>query len=208
VNWFRNLKVVTKLTLGFGLLMVIAVSVGVQGLRGMAQTDENLKEIHERHAIGLVKLLEADVHLLHMSRTLRNVVLDVGTERFASRTQELETSREQFEKAFAAYRRTLSGSDPVQQLEAQEVDQLQTQLRNEQQDVPQLAAGGRLPGMMATSKALYVDAGVKEVRTVENQLEAVIKELETHKFAAMEGFSELGSGSPSRRPGPAHGRGP
>ncbi|HEX5748235.1 MAG TPA: methyl-accepting chemotaxis protein [Archangium sp.] len=195
MNWFRNLKVVTKLALGFGLLTVLAVFVGVQGLRGMAQTDESLKEIHEHHALALVKLLEADVHMLHMSRTLRNVVLDVGTERFAERTAELEASREKFGKAFAAYQQTISGSEPVQQLKAAEVEQLMTQLRNEQQDVLQLATSGRLPALIAASKDLYIDAGVKEARTVENQIEAVIKELETHKFAEMERFSEQSTAS-------------
>ena len=94
VNWFRNLKVVTKLTLGFGLLAVLVVVVGMQGLRGMAQTDERLKAIHEQHALGVVKLLEADVHMLHMSRTVRNMVLDVGTERLANRTEEIEDEPE------------------------------------------------------------------------------------------------------------------
>ncbi|WP_375770159.1 methyl-accepting chemotaxis protein [Archangium gephyra] len=190
MNWFRNLKVVTKLTLGFGLLTVLAVLVGVQGLRGMAQTDESLQEIHEHHALGLVKLLEADVHMLHMSRTLRNVVLDVGTERLSERTAELEQSRELFEKAFTQFRQTISGSDSVQQLKAAEVEQLLTQLRSEQQDVLRLASSGRLPGLIAASKDLYIDAGVKEVRAVENQIEGVIKELEAHKFAAMERFSD------------------
>ncbi|MCY1076104.1 methyl-accepting chemotaxis protein [Archangium lansingense] len=184
------MKVVTKLTLGFGLLTVLAVVVGVQGLHGMAQTDERLKQIHEHHALGLVKLLESDVHMLHMSRTLRNVVLDVGTERLASRTQELETSREQFEKAFAAYRQTLSSSDSVEQLKAAEVEQLMSQLRNEQQEVLQLSVSGRLPGLVATSKDLNVDAGVMDVRAIENQIEAIIKELEAHTFEAMERFSE------------------
>ncbi|MFY0583901.1 methyl-accepting chemotaxis protein [Cystobacter fuscus] len=195
VKWFRNLKVVTKLTLGFGLLTVLAVFVGVQGLRGMAQTDESLQEIHEHHALGLAKLLEADVHMLHMSRTLRNVVLDVGTERLSERTAELEKSREQLEEAFAAYRRTIFSSDSAQQLKAAEVDRLLTQLRSEQQDVLQLAASGRLPRMLTTSKDLYVDAGVKEVRAVENQIEAAITELEAHQFAAMEQFSERSASS-------------
>lgn len=59
MNWFRDLRVVTKLALGFGLLTLLAVFVGVQGLRGMAQLDESLDVMHERHAIGLAKLLEA-----------------------------------------------------------------------------------------------------------------------------------------------------
>ncbi|MFL5352653.1 methyl-accepting chemotaxis protein [Archangium sp.] len=189
------MKVVTKLTLGFGLLAVLVVFVGMQGLRAMAQTDASLKEIHEQHALGVVKLLEADVHMLHMSRTVRNMVLDVGTARLANRTEELETSRTQFEKSFEAYRRTIPGSDPVQQLKAAEVEKLLVQLRSEQQDVVQLSASGRLPGLLATSKDLYVDAGVKEVRAVENQIEEVIKELETHKFAAMERFVEQSNAS-------------
>ncbi|WP_233262064.1 methyl-accepting chemotaxis protein [Vitiosangium sp. GDMCC 1.1324] len=189
------MKVVTKLTLGFGLLTMLALLVGVQGLRGMAQTDESLKEIHEQHALGIVKLLEADVYMLHMSRTVRNMVLDVGTQRLASRTEELEANRKQFEKAFAAYRQTIPGSDSVQQLKAAQMEQLLVQLQNEQQDVLRLAADGRLPGMLATSKDLYVDAGVKDVRAVENQIEEVLKELETHKFAAMERFVEQSTAS-------------
>ncbi|WP_321549927.1 methyl-accepting chemotaxis protein [Hyalangium rubrum] len=189
------MKVVTKLALGFGLLMLLAVFVGVQGLRGMAQMDERLDTMHERHAVGLSKLITADVHMLHMSRTLRNVVLDVGTQRLDSRLAEMAASRKAFEEAFSVYRQRISNSDPVQQSKVEEVDKLMAKLQQEQDQVLRRASTGQLPGLLQTSKDLYTDAGVVQVRQIENQLEEVIRDLETHKLAAMQHFSDQATAS-------------
>lgn len=123
-------------------------------------------------------------------RTVRNVVLDVGTQRLAERLEEMKTSRREFKEAFAAYRQTLTAADTVQQRKAEEVEKLLVQLLSQQDEVLQLASSGRVLELLATSKDLNLDAGVKRVRVIENQLETLIRELESHKLAAMQQFSE------------------
>ena len=70
MTWFRNLKIVTQLSLGFGLIALLASAVGFQGLRGMDLMQRGLERLYGRHALGVARLREADIAMLHASRTI------------------------------------------------------------------------------------------------------------------------------------------
>src|SRR5213594_3620076 len=56
VAWFRNLKTLTKLILGFSAVGVIMVAVGITGLFGLQQLREELRTVYEGSTLSLANV--------------------------------------------------------------------------------------------------------------------------------------------------------
>jgi len=56
VAWFRNLKTLTKLMLGFSAVGVIMVAVGIIGLLGLQQLREELRTVYEGSTLSLANV--------------------------------------------------------------------------------------------------------------------------------------------------------
>ena len=142
MTWFRNLKIATKLAMGFGLIALLAALVGLQGLRGMDLMEQSLGTLYERHALGVARLREADIAMLHASRAIRNIVLDLDTEILEHRVEEIRDSDEQFLAAMKAYRDTLDRTDAPALRRVDDIDRLYAQLQEKRERVRQLSASG------------------------------------------------------------------
>ena len=53
MTWFKNLKTMTKLMLGFGTMALLMALVGYQGLSGMGKIDSMLAELYQKDLIGI-----------------------------------------------------------------------------------------------------------------------------------------------------------
>lgn len=190
MTWFRNLKIATKLSMGFGLVALLALLIGVQGLRGMDLMEQSLGTLYERHALGVARLREADIAMLHASRAIRNIVLDLDTEILATRLEEIRENDARFIAAMKAYRDTLDRTDASALRRVDDIDELYEQLRGKREQISKLATSGRLPELAKTSSDLYTDAGVKGVRAVENEVELQLTSLEAGEFDGMKQFAE------------------
>jgi methyl-accepting chemotaxis protein len=188
MTWFRNLKIVTQLALGFGLIALLASAVGFQGWRGMDLMQQGLERLYGRHALGVARLREADIAMLHASRTIRNIVLDLSTELLEQRTAELQESDAKFSSALKAYRETLDHTDTPALQRVNDLERLYAELRDKREKIRQLSASNLLPEFARNSFDLYSDAGVKDVLVLENQVEKILTELESREFDGMEQF--------------------
>lgn len=59
MQWFRNLKTVTKLTIGFALVGVIMIGVGYLGIRNMGIINAGVQEVYEQHLLTIRAIAEA-----------------------------------------------------------------------------------------------------------------------------------------------------
>ena len=75
MQWFRNFRVGLKLGLGFGLLAVLAVALGVQGITGLKKMNDDVVSMSD-NAEGLRAIMEANLQVLRLSRAVRNAILD------------------------------------------------------------------------------------------------------------------------------------
>jgi hypothetical protein len=53
MTWFKNLKTMTKLMLGFGILALLMSVVGYMGLSGMAEIDQMMSTLYQQDMLGL-----------------------------------------------------------------------------------------------------------------------------------------------------------
>ncbi|MGE5315241.1 MAG: methyl-accepting chemotaxis protein, partial [Acidobacteriota bacterium] len=75
MNWFKNLKIGTKLIVSFLLLSAITVAVGFQGLTNMGTINDMLNSLYENETLGISYLKEANIDLIYFGRAQSNLLL-------------------------------------------------------------------------------------------------------------------------------------
>jgi methyl-accepting chemotaxis protein len=78
--WFKNLKTMTKLMLGFGALALLIGVVGYQGMSGMGKMDEMMSTLYEKELLGVSAIKDVATSVAMIGRQTRNVVItaDMG----------------------------------------------------------------------------------------------------------------------------------
>lgn len=75
MEWFRNLKVGSKLIGGFLAVAVIGAIIGTQGIVKSSQMNDMATIMYEREVLGLSHVAEANVQLLAATRSIRSAIL-------------------------------------------------------------------------------------------------------------------------------------
>ncbi len=96
MRWFDNLKVGTKLLLGFLVVSLITATVGAVGIRNMSTMAALNDKMYEQDVIGLAYIKQANVDLVTYGRALRNVLIATTADERSSAKQDMESSKEQF----------------------------------------------------------------------------------------------------------------
>jgi methyl-accepting chemotaxis protein len=104
MSWLRNLKTSFKLLAAFGLMAILMSLVGYQGIQGMAALKDTLDVMHQRHALGIDNVKEAEVQLKQISRMLLTVLIDDTLAAKQTRVVAIEKSRKIFLSELAKYR--------------------------------------------------------------------------------------------------------
>src|ERR1022692_3164148 len=73
--WFKNLKTMTKLMLGFGALALLMGVVGYQGLSGMGKIDEMMSKLYEKDMLGLSAIKDVATSVAMIGRQTRGAVI-------------------------------------------------------------------------------------------------------------------------------------
>ncbi len=141
MRWFRALPIGRKLAIGFGLLVVLVVAVGVQGMVSARRISGMMHETYVRHSVPALQLKEANVQLIQISRAVRNALLDETAEAVAGRAATIVTYDSIFRAEFGAYRASIVRVE--QQREAEAVVAAFERLRPQQDAVVELARAGR-----------------------------------------------------------------
>ncbi|MCZ7626116.1 MAG: MCP four helix bundle domain-containing protein [Candidatus Methylomirabilis sp.] len=59
MQWFKNLKTATKLTIGFASIGAIMAGVGVLGIRNMGSVNAGVQQVYEQDLLGIKAIAEA-----------------------------------------------------------------------------------------------------------------------------------------------------
>ncbi|MET3130912.1 two-component system sensor histidine kinase/response regulator [Oxalobacteraceae bacterium GrIS 1.11] len=71
----EKLNLRTKLILGFGLIMLVCLAAGFQGLYNQQLLSEQIEKMYDKDVLGISHVKEANVNLIYMGRALRQALL-------------------------------------------------------------------------------------------------------------------------------------
>ena len=192
MTWFRNKKTLAKLMMTFSVLAIVMAVVGYQGIRGMAMIDGALDELHEKHAVGLAHLKEAQLAVLHSSRSVGNTIIDASFNETASIEKRFANSGKyeaEFKQHFGAFQSTLLLQES--KAKATELEKLYAELREGQRDVMRLAKDGQIK---------EAHAKLAHIRDLANHVEEALEQLAALKLRVMnEAAAEAGRSYASTR---------
>ncbi|MDD2853577.1 MAG: methyl-accepting chemotaxis protein, partial [Desulfuromonadaceae bacterium] len=115
MNWFNELKMRTKLIVGFSLITVIGVIIGLIGFKGISDTADHLKEISGNRLPSICSLEiinEAQTSVKAAQRTI--LIQGLSNERIDENQKEIKNAFDRVDKAWKVY-------DPLPQTKEEEV---------------------------------------------------------------------------------------
>ncbi|HYL81217.1 MAG TPA: methyl-accepting chemotaxis protein, partial [Candidatus Acidoferrum sp.] len=166
----------TKLMLGFALMVLLVMSVGYQGIRGIALLGNQMEVLYNRDALGLAALRQANLEMHKLSLEVTRAVLEstVDLSRLGQRLESVKSYDLAFSKAFGEYRKGIDQSQQKEQ--ASEVEKLFQGLRSKQEQVLDLAKAAR---------ASEAQAALIETDALAGDIEARMGKLGEAKFDLM-----------------------
>ena len=75
MKWFNNMKVMSKLMLGFSIVAMITAIVGGVGLYNMSRINSMANDMYENELKGISYLKEANINLIASNRAEKNAIL-------------------------------------------------------------------------------------------------------------------------------------
>ena len=75
MNWFKNLRTVTKLMMGFGVLAAIMIYVGYLGVSSAQTLNGLLENMYQKDMVGTVYIKDAKISRLEIARDTRDAIL-------------------------------------------------------------------------------------------------------------------------------------
>ena len=75
LHFFEKLKITTKLVVGLGSMLAMVVLIGVQSIYSARLQAEEVKRMYEFELQGISQIKEANIHLMEMGRSLRQMIL-------------------------------------------------------------------------------------------------------------------------------------
>src|SRR5689334_15538825 len=87
MTWFKNLRTMTKLMLGFLALSVLTASVGTLGAFRMSTLNGMLKTLYQRDMLGLSDVKDANIALREIGRAVRQAILETDAVKIDAQRQ-------------------------------------------------------------------------------------------------------------------------
>jgi len=106
MNWYRNLKVGTKLIIGFVMVSLITAAVGLIGIRNMGIISDKADVMYAKELLGTAHIKEANLDLIYAARAEKNFLL-------ASTPEQREKYLGNVVKFKAMYRDELEKAKPL-----------------------------------------------------------------------------------------------
>ena len=78
MKWFYDLKVGSKLILGFTIVCAITAIIGVMGVKNMATMNDAADRMYQKELLGTAYIKTADVNLIDIARAEKNVILSIN----------------------------------------------------------------------------------------------------------------------------------
>ncbi|MDL0439168.1 methyl-accepting chemotaxis protein [Stutzerimonas frequens] len=98
MQFFRNMKIGARLTLGFLVVVALTVTVGLLGIRNLEHVNDLSDQMYSREMIALNNIQSANVQLVYVGRGMRSSLLATSLEeRDAAIKQTREAIRKMYE---------------------------------------------------------------------------------------------------------------
>ncbi|WP_307729088.1 methyl-accepting chemotaxis protein [Massilia sp. IC2-476] len=127
---FNRMKVGTRLIAGFLVLTLLGAIVAAIGIFNMSKMNERTKALYEKELLGISYVKEANINLIYVGRTLRNVMLASSDQQRQAALAKLEADsgllKSNLDKARALFY-TEKGKRVFAQVEA-DVNEYQTRV--------------------------------------------------------------------------------
>jgi len=175
MTWIKNLKTMTKVLLGFGLMAALVGFVGYQGLRGMQVIADQLDSLVDRDALGLSLVKGANLNLILMMQSLSDAILAhdaADIERLVGNNKKYTAN---FRKEFEEYQKRLIIAEA--KAKASEVEKIFNDFQQEKEKIIELVKANKDDEAMQ---------GLKKVRSMTDVVDAELLELAKIKEAVMQ----------------------
>ena len=96
----KNLKIGTRLTLGFGILLILMINLGLYGISVMHDFKVQLQKIVEQDMSETQQANEIINNVNIIARGLRNIILNLDKEFLEAEFMLIEDSRKNTEELF------------------------------------------------------------------------------------------------------------
>ena len=174
MEWFKTLKVGTKLIAGFLLVSIIGGIIGIQGILKSAQINDLAKVMYERETVGLRHVAEANIQLIAANRSIQNAILSHTTEERDSNLRALNERMTRIYKELATAENTFV------------TEQGQNLLQNTRQAVQAFEAGTKKVAQLLQAESVNerrasTDLLFAEVRPLANKADDLMTELVERK---------------------------
>jgi methyl-accepting chemotaxis protein len=90
---FHNMRVGTRLVLGFLVVILLGTVVATVGIVSMGQMNDRAKRMYQQELLGLSYTKEANIDLIYIGRSLRNVILASSEEQRSKMLVQLDDNR-------------------------------------------------------------------------------------------------------------------
>lgn len=174
MEWFKTLKVGTKLIAGFLLVSIIGGIIGIQGILKSAQINDLAKVMYERETVGLRHVAEANIQLIAANRSIQNAILSHTTEERDSNLRALNERMTRIYKELATAENTFV------------TEQGQNLLQNTRQAVQAFEAGTKKVAQLLQAESVNERRAstallFTEVRPLANKADDLMTELVERK---------------------------
>lgn len=174
MEWFKTLKVGTKLIAGFLLVSIIGGIIGIQGILKSAQINDLAKVMYERETVGLRHVAEANIQLIAANRSIQNAILSHTTEERDSNLRALNERMTRIYKELATAENTFV------------TEQGKNLLQNTRQAVQAFEAGTKKVAQLLQAESVNerrasTDLLFTEVRPLANKADDLMTELVERK---------------------------
>jgi len=95
LNLFERLTLGTKLRWGIGVLLGLTVLIGGQSIYSARQQVEQVRRMYEMEVLGISAIKEANIHLMEVGRSVRQMLLAPNATERAKARQVLNQARQQ-----------------------------------------------------------------------------------------------------------------
>ncbi len=113
MNWFKNLSAFKKLITGFGLVCVIMGGVGYIGVSRTARVNDMLNSMYENELLGISRCKEANVRLVSIRSTMRNVLIQEDAAEKQRASDRLEVLAKEFSTLIEESRSNFTTSEGI-----------------------------------------------------------------------------------------------
>jgi len=100
MNWLANMKISTRLGLGFGLMMLFMAVLILVGIRGMSSVNEDMERIVKVNNVRIDHVNDMSRDIMNISINERNILYNDNAEKRQEYVQRIAKFREQYNNDF------------------------------------------------------------------------------------------------------------